>query len=293
MTLLGIYNVKKLVVVTGLSGSGKSSTLNILEDQGLFAVDNIPAALLPQLLELLGTHDSAVVNGVVVVVDVRGKDLDRFVTISREIRARVEDFSVVFLDATDKVLVQRFNTTRRSHPLGDGVTILEGIKRERDLLASIRQEADIIVDTSNLDIRSFRPALLKALGSPDPQLTVLFSSFGFKHGIPNDSDYVMDVRFLPNPYYVPSLRDLTGTDEPVKQYVKEQFPDWEAFLDKTVDFFEFLLPQYGRVGKSSMHIAIGCTGGRHRSVAMVEWLESIFEEQGYRVTYSHRDIDKH
>ncbi|PIE54933.1 MAG: RNase adapter RapZ [Dethiosulfovibrio peptidovorans] len=289
---MSMYPVDKLVVVTGLSGSGKSSTLNLLEDQGLFAVDNIPAALLPQLLNLLKGHESAVANGVVAVMDIRSRDLRKFPSVVRALRNEMNFCRVLFLDSTDEVLVQRFKTTRRSHPLGDHLPIMEGIRQERELLAPIRDEADVIIDTSKLDLRSLRAELLRSLGEPQPHMTVILSSFGFKHGIPSDSDYVLDVRFLPNPYYVQNLRQKDGRDNPVKKYIQEQCSDLDEILNQTGEYLTFLLPRYARLGKNSVHIAVGCTGGRHRSVAVVEWLTRRLRGEGFVVSPCHRDVGK-
>lgn len=285
------YKVKKLIVVTGMSGSGKSSVLNILEDQGLFAVDNIPVALLPQLLGLLGSHESAVVNGVVVVVDVRSRDLlSGFVTIASKLRKDMEDFSIVFLDASDDTLVQRFNLTKRSHPLGDHLSILEGIKKERSLLDPIKELADQVIDSSGLDLKTFKEKVFRVVGTSNSHLSIILSSFGFKHGIPHDSDYVIDVRFLPNPYYIPSLKNKTGEDKEVQDYIINKFGDIELFVDKMVDFFNFIIPNYKKVGKGNVHITIGCTGGRHRSVAVVEWMKGRLDIRGASVVSRHRDI---
>ncbi len=288
---MGGYKVKKLVVVTGMSGSGKSSVLNILEDQGLFAVDNIPVALLPQLLSLLESHEAAVANGVVAVVDVRSRELlSGLVAIASKLRSDVKDFSIVFLDASDDTLVQRFNLTKRSHPLGDHLSILEGIKLERSLLDPIRELADQVIDTTGLDIKTFKEKVFMGIGSCNSPLSVILSSFGFKHGIPHDSDYVIDVRFLPNPYYVMSLKNKTGEDIEVQEYIKDRFENIDLFLDRMLDFFRFVIPHYKRVGKGNVHITVGCTGGRHRSVAVVEWLKSRLDVEGASVVVRHRDI---
>ncbi len=289
---MGSYGVKKLVIVTGMSGSGKSSILNMLEDQGLFAVDNIPAALLPQLLQLLETHESAVANGVVAVVDVRSRDLlNGFVSVTNRLREDMDDLSIVFLDASDDTLIQRFNITRRSHPLGDHLSISEGISAERELLEPIREIADRVIDTTGLTMQSFRSRILDQIGASRPELTVIISSFGFKHGIPHDSDYVLDVRFLPNPYYTPSLKGKTGLDREVQDYIKTHFLDLDLFLDVSQSFFQFLIPRYVRVGKGNIHVAIGCTGGRHRSVAVAEWLTARLSQITPFVISRHRDIE--
>lgn len=289
---MGTYRVKKLIIVTGMSGSGKSSVIHTLEDQGLFAVDNIPAALLPQLLQLLETHEFAVTNGVVAVVDVRSRDLLRdFVSVTNPLREEMDDLSIVFLDASDETLIQRFNTTRRSHPLGDHLSVSEGIRMERELLSPIREKADKVIDTTGLTIQSFRSTILDRIGASKPDLTVIISSFGFKHGIPQDSDYVLDVRFLPNPYYTPLLKGKTGLDKEVQDYIKFHFPDLDRFLEVTQNFFEYLIPRYVRVGKGNIHIAIGCTGGRHRSVAVAEWIKLKLSKNSSSVITLHRDIE--
>lgn len=290
---MGTYSVKRLVIVTGMSGSGKTSMLNLLEDQGLFAIDNIPINLLPQLLDLLGGHEAAILNGVVAVVDVRSDHfLHNFVSITEKLRNELDDFSIVYLDASDDVLIRRFSTTRRRHPLGDTMSVIEGIRKERELLKPVQKRADSIIDTSRLKISDFRPEILRQLGDTRPAPLIFCSSFGFKHGIPHDSDYVIDVRFLPNPYYVPELRNCTGKDKEVKNYIKENFKDLDEFMTHLFRLFSYVISKYFIVGKNPIQIAIGCTGGHHRSVFIVECLADKLRKNNIPCHINHRDIDK-
>ncbi|MDL2298964.1 RNase adapter RapZ [Synergistaceae bacterium OttesenSCG-928-D05] len=284
--------IKRCVIITGMSGAGKSSALNIFEDQGFYAIDNLPPSLLPQLLDVLEGHQSAVSNGVAAVVDVRGeellKDLDQVIV---KLRERVQLLEVVFVEASDGSLVRRFETTRRRHPLGGESTILGSIASERKLVSLLKKEADVVIDTSDLNVSEFRTRLLSVMGVSTEGPTIFFSSFGFKHGIPQDSDYVLDVRFLPNPNYVEELHALSGKDEDIQNYLRD-FKELDQFLSLTKPLLEFILSVYGNTGKNQFHVAVGCTGGRHRSVAIAEILVEHFRKEGHKVLVYHRDIDK-
>jgi UPF0042 nucleotide-binding protein len=288
----GTNRIKRCVIITGMSGGGKSSALNVLEDQGFYAIDNLPPTLLPQLLDVLADHQSAIANGVAAVVDVRGEellnDLENVVALLKE---KVGKLEVLFVDATDETLVRRFETTRRRHPLAVNTTILGGIALERELLKAIKMSADIVIDTSGLKTPEFRAKLLNIMGMSSEQLSVMFSSFGFKYGIPQDSDYVLDVRFLPNPNYVEELHLLSGKDREVQKYL-QAFNNLDEFLTKARGLLEFVVSVYSNTGKKHLHIAVGCTGGRHRSVAVTEMLASYLQKSGNRVIVNHRDIDK-
>ena len=284
--------IKRCVIITGMSGGGKSSALNVFEDQGFYVIDNLPPTLLPQLLEVLVNHQSALNNGVAAVVDVRGEellnDLERVVS---KLIEKVEKIEILFVDATDETLVRRYETTRRRHPLSENTTILGSLALERKLLGSIRKSADIVIDTSGLKANEFRSKLLEVMGMTSDKTSVILSSFGFKYGIPQDSDYVLDVRFLPNPNYVDELHSLSGKDYEVQKYLRS-FENLDTFIGKAENLLDFVSSVYSSTGKKQIHIAIGCTGGRHRSVAISEILAIHLKKIGNNVIVDHRDIDK-
>lgn len=275
-----------------MSGGGKSSALNVFEDQGFYVIDNLPPALLPQLLDVLASHQAATSCGVAAVVDVRSQDLlSDLDNAAARVREKVEKLDILFVDACDECLVKRFETTRRRHPLAADTSILGGIARERDMLKSIHDSADIVIDTSGLKPPDFKKRLLDMLGVASEKLTVILSSFGFKYGIPQDSDYVLDVRFLPNPNYVEELHCLTGKDEKIKKYL-EGFKELGEFTSRARAMLEFVASVYSATGKKQLHIAVGCTGGHHRSVAVTEMLAAYLQKSGSSVITAHRDIDK-
>lgn len=284
-------DVSRCIIITGLSGGGKSTTLHILEDQGLFAIDNIPPTLLPQLLDVLRSHRAALDHGVAAVVDVRGGELlHDLVEVMGRLRHQLFHAQLVFLDADDAELLRRFETTRRRHPL-DNLPLLEGVARERELLAPVREIADVVVDTSGLSLPAFREKLLASVGGFQENPAVVFTSFGFKHGTPKDCDFLFDARFLLNPYYHRDLQPLSGLDAPVQQFL-EALAETRLFLQHLTDLLDDVVPLYSNSGKMQLHVAVGCTGGRHRSVALVEWLARHVREQGYPCTVRHRDIDR-
>ena len=266
----------KFAVVTGLSGAGKSAAVHALEDLGYLCVDNLPTVMIPALADLtLGegtTHDA-----VAVVVDARDRSfLDRFPGVLESLRARRDlDTRLIFLEASDAALLRRFSETRRPHPLAPTGSVIEGILAERARLRRIKKMADKVLDTSDLTVHELRREFSEIFEADGEQrrLTVTLLSFGFKHGVPGESDLVVDVRFLPNPYFVTALRGLTGKDEAVRDYVAAADATG-PFLDKTTDLLTFLIPKYTTEGKSYLTIGIGCTGGRHRSVAIVEALKT-------------------
>lgn len=284
--------VQKCIIITGLSGAGKTTALNILEDQGFYAIDNLPPSLLPQLLDVLAPNSAAVRSGVAVVIDVRGEALlaDLFSTIDL-LKQTLSQVKLVFLEASDNWLVRRYETTRRRHPMAGGLTLLEGVEKERTSLEQIRSRSDLILDTSSLLPGDLRAQLLINLEMVNDPLSVIISSFGFKYGIPKDCDFMFDVRFLPNPNYIPELHNLSGKDPDVQNYL-EKFPERRVFLDRLVSLLELVLMQYENTVKKQVHIAIGCTGGRHRSVAIAEQLALYLGKAGYRLVVHHRDIDK-
>jgi UPF0042 nucleotide-binding protein len=283
----------RLIVITGLSGAGKTQAIRALEDLGFFCVDNLPITLLPTFadLTLRATHEFP---RAAVVIDAReGSLLDDFPAAWEKIRAQPElNPALIFLEASDAALVRRFSETRRPHPLAPGRSVAEGIEAERARLEPLRTLADSIIDTSDMTVHELRRAFLSdARGHAvrhGPVVTLL--SFGFKHGLPIDADLVFDVRFLPNPHFVPTLRPKSGRDKPVIAYL-DQFPETAVFLEKTADLLRFLLPRYASEGKSYVTVAIGCTGGRHRSVAMAEALgERLADVAGIRLRVRHRDM---
>ena len=283
----------RFVVLTGLSGSGKSQAIRALEDLGYFCVDNLPVMLLPMLAELTLRAGSEIARAAV-VVDVReGRLLDEFPGIYAKLkRIRGLNPVLIFLEAAEPALVRRFSETRRPHPLAPDRSALEGIREERQAMRSIRDLADHIVDTSEMTVHELREAFTGVASgrAPGSQLVVTVLSFGFKHGIPVDSDLLFDVRFLPNPHFVPDLRPHTGRDAKVVEFL-DRSPATHEFLEHTLNLLKFLVPQYVREGKSYLTVGIGCTGGRHRSVAIAEALKrGLSGIPGVRVRVKHRDI---
>jgi UPF0042 nucleotide-binding protein len=279
---------KELVIVTGISGAGKASALKAFEDLGFHAVDNLPLELLPDFAALV--EKSAEVQDAAIVVDVReGATLDRLPDILKQVK-RLLHTRVVFLDAQDAVLVQRYSETRRPHPLGRKETVARSIVEERQLLDPIRNVADTLIDTSNFNVHELRAHIQARFGHEDEtnQLLVSCLSFGFKNGVPLDADMVFDVRFLPNPHYVPEFNKLTGLDPEVAAYVRK-FPQTGEFLSRVTDLLLYLLPHYVEEGKSYLTVAFGCTGGQHRSVMMVEDVAAKLKSAGYHVKTLHRD----
>lgn len=283
----------ELVIVTGMSGAGKTEAVRSLEDIGFFCVDNLPPNLISRFLELLAQADPPP-KRIALVMDIRGGHFfDSFFESLQYLKDDGFDYEILFLDASDETLVRRFKETRRRHPLSTVGEITEGIMKERARLQDIRGQASKIIDTSELTPPQLKEQIrdLFAHGKSGT-LVITVMSFGFKYGLPLDADTVFDVRFLPNPYYDITLRSKTGEDEVVAEYVMRT-PAATAFQRKLSDLLLFLLPWYVAEGKSHFVVAIGCTGGRHRSVALAENLCSTIEEQGYKVTVKHRDKDRH
>lgn len=283
----------KFVVLTGLAGSGKSQAIRALEDLGYFCVDNLPIELLPMLADLTlraGTE----ISRAAVVVDIReGRMLDEFPRAYKRLQQKTRLSPVlIFLEADERALVRRFSETRRPHPLAPDRSAIEGIREEKKAMRKIRRMADHVVDTTEMTVHELRQAFtgVAAGNVPGGQLVVTILSFGFKHGIPVDSDLLFDVRFLPNPHFVPRLRPHTGRDKGVVDYIRKSEATSE-FLTHTLNLLQFLIPQYVREGKSYLTVGIGCTGGRHRSVAIAEALrKGLSGIQGVRVRVRHRDI---
>ncbi len=279
----------ELVVITGLSGSGKGSVLKALEDLGFYSVDNLPVELIPTFAELIGENPG--IQAAALVVDIReGRGLKRFPKVFAGIRRSV-DAKLVFMEADDAAIVRRFSETRRPHPLGVGRTIARSIRSERAQLAPIREMADLIINTSKFTVHELREFVGERFrGHRDAaNIMVYVTSFGFRNGVPPDSDLVFDVRFLPNPNYIPRFKNLTGRNPGVARYIRS-FPQTVEFVQRISDLLIYLLPHYIREGKSYLTIAFGCTGGQHRSVMMAEQIHKNLLEAGFHAKVNHRDI---
>lgn len=282
-----------LVLVTGLSGAGKSQAVHVLEDQGFFCVDNLPPALLPRFVELI-LHAQHKVPRAAVVVDVRsGEFFDALHESLQYLEGLGLPYRILFLDASDEVLVRRFKETRRKHPLSGSGSVLDGIREERRRLEPLRERAHRILDTSDMTTAQLRDELRLAFGQEGlgRGLAVTVVSFGYKHGVPLDADLVFDTRFLPNPHYVEALRPRSGMDPEVRSYVLDSSRG-QAFWKRFVDLLLFLLPEFEQEGKTDVTVAVGCTGGKHRSVAVAEELVRLLRERGYQVRVRHRDLQR-
>ena len=282
--------MSEFVVITGLSGAGRSQAADHLEDMGWFVIDNVPAALIPKLAELLADPGSTHERAALVVRT--GDYEDEIRPALDALRATAQRVRILFLDAATDVLVRRYENTRRRHPVG-GVSLEESIELERQQLEPLKAEADVVVDTSDLNVHQLRAWIVElfAADSADAGLQVSVVSFGYKHGVPIDVDMVFDGRFLPNPHWVEDLRPLTGRDDPVRDYVLGQ-PEARQFLTRLDNLFELLVPAFVREGKSYLRIAVGCTGGRHRSVVIAEELARCLRDHGLDPTVLHRDVDR-
>ncbi|MGB6687208.1 MAG: RNase adapter RapZ [Terracidiphilus sp.] len=282
---------KELVIVTGISGSGKASALRAFEDLGFHCVDNLPLELLPDFAQIV--RKSSEIESAAIVVDIReGQTLDRFPDILKQVK-KLLPTHVVFLDAQDAVLVRRFSETRRPHPLRRSQTVSRSIVEERQLLDPVRNVADTLIDTSIFNVHELRAHIQARYGDGEQsnRLLVTCLSFGFKNGVPLDADMVFDVRFLPNPHFVPRFRKLTGLDPKVARYVRG-FAQTEEFLGRVTELMLYLLPHYVQEGKSYVTVAFGCTGGQHRSVMMAEEMGKRLKRAGYLVKSVHRDIPR-
>lgn len=284
--------MSEFVIVAGMSGAGRSHAAAVFEDLSWFVIDNMPAALISKVSELVARPGSET-ERVVLVIGRGGSDyIDELVPELDALRASGARVRVLFLDASDEVLIQRYEGTRRRHPLaGDGLA--GDIRREREIIAGLKDQADVVIDTSDLNVHQLRAKIIDLFESADLDLVMTTSvvSFGYKYGIPRDVDLIFDVRFLPNPHWIPELRPHTGLQKAVRNYVLSQ-PDTDLFLDKLDDLFSFLLPAYEREGKSYLNVAIGCTGGKHRSVVVAEELAKRFKKKGFDPRVSHRDISR-
>jgi len=280
-----------LVVITGLSGSGKGSVLKALEDLGFYSVDNLPVDLIPKFAEL--THDNPSIHAAALVVDVReGEGLKRFPKVFSSIRKSV-NAKLIFLEADNEAIVRRFSETRRPHPLGTNKSITRSILSERAQLAPIRAMADLTINTSKFTVHELREFIGERFGSQRDQSRIMIyvTSFGYRNGVPPDSDLVFDVRFLPNPNYIPRFKNLTGRNPSVARYI-QSFPQTVEFVQRISDLLIYLLPHYIQEGKSYLTIAFGCTGGQHRSVMMAEQIRNYLAQAGFKAKVNHRDIAK-
>lgn len=285
-------NEVDLVIITGMSGAGKTVAIHSFEDLGFFCVDNLPPTLLPKFLELM-KESSNKMNKVALVMDLRGREF--FDSLIKALDELMDcpwvTPHILFLEANDAVLVRRYKETRRTHPLAQNGLPLDGIRQERELLAELKGKAQIIYNTSAMQPKELREKIISDFSvNKKASFTLNMMSFGFKHGIPIDADLVFDVRFLPNPHYIDHLRPKTGLDDEVYNYVLK-WSETKKFLEKITDLLAFMLPHYKREGKRQLVIAIGCTGGQHRSVALSEYLNQYFKED-YQTRISHRDIKK-
>ena len=278
----------ELVIITGMSGSGKASVLKAFEDLGYYCVDNLPVQLIPQFAEL--ATQSSEIRLTALVVDVReGARLDTLPGILKSVRKMIPT-KMVFLEASDAVLLRRFSETRRPHPLGADSSVKSALKTERKHLSAIRRLSDLVIDTSKFNVHELRDHIKERFHerSAEKSILVSFVSFGFREGVPEDADLVFDVRFLPNPHFIPEFRPLTGRDARVAKYIRS-FPQTREFLARISDLLVYLLPHYIHEGKSYLTIAVGCTGGQHRSVMIAEDLGKSLRHSGYRVKIVHRD----
>jgi UPF0042 nucleotide-binding protein len=288
-------SIDDFVVITGFSGAGKSQAMACFEDAGYFCVDNLPPEMIASLAELFA-HDGSKVERAAVVCDVRGGIyFEGIAEVLDELDVRGTPHRLLFLEASEDVLLDRYKETRRRHPLAEGGHVSSAIEQERELLEPLKERADVAIDTSDLSASRLRKVVADKMLPHDGKLgklAVTFMTYGFKHGTPRDADLLFDVRFLPNPHYEDRLRDLTGLDDPVREYV-ENSDGLGDFYDRLIPLLDYLLPSYVREGKAHLTVGIGCTGGRHRSVVIAEHLAEVYADRdGYLVDVVHRDVDK-
>ena len=279
-----------LVIISGLSGSGKSTVVNVLEDLGYYCVDNIPPTLLPTFIELCENSDKGI-NKVALVIDIRERvSFDSAPGVIKEFKDKGYPVDMIFLESSDETLLKRYKETRRKHPLTEDGDILSGISKEKEMLKELKELSNYKIDTSELNVHELSDIIKNKFDKPNSQNTILnIISFGFKHGIPSDADMIFDARFLPNPHFIEGLKDLNGTDQEVIDYIMNK-EESTIFIGKMIEFLDYLIPNYEREGKSYLTIAIGCTGGKHRSVAIADNLAQHYEHMS-PVT-RHRDITK-
>ncbi|HEX4002050.1 MAG TPA: RNase adapter RapZ [Candidatus Acidoferrales bacterium] len=283
--------MRQLVLVTGLSGSGKGSVLKTFEDLGFYCVDNLPVALIPTFTELYEEGRGEIERAALLVDAREGDEIEKLPAIYKRLRSD-HPITLLFLEANDDALMRRFSETRRPHPLSHGQTVAQGIRSERRRMDSIRRIADVIIDTTKFNVHELRDLIIERFQKTGSRpLLVSVVSFGFRYGIPADADLVFDVRFLPNPHFVPRLRPFTGKDRRVARYIRS-FPQTDEFLHRIESLLEYLIPHYIQEGKSYLTIALGCTGGRHRSVTLAEVIRRSLRHDGYTTKVVHRDLDK-
>ncbi len=286
-----LHRAAHLVIITGMSGSGKASTLKAFEDLGFYCVDNLPIRLIPGFAGLV--KQSGEIERAALVTDIReGEQLRKLPAMIRSLKKQLHT-TVIFLEAADDSLLRRFSETRRPHPLGKDSTVKSALSRERRMLQPIRALADLVVDTTRFTVHELRSHITQKFtaGSTDKNILVSILSFGYRAGVPNDADLVFDVRFLPNPHFVPEFRPLTGRHPQVAKYIRS-FPQTQEFVDRISDLLIYLIPHYVREGKSYLTIGFGCTGGQHRSVMIAEEVKKRLAKPGYRVKVTHRDAPK-
>lgn len=283
----------RFVIITGISGAGKSHTIKYMEDIGFFCVDNLPPELIPKFAEIC-MRSADKMDKIALVIDIRGGELlTDLIPALEEVKSIGMSYEILFLESSDQVLIKRYKESRRAHPLAPEGRLLRGIKEERRILEKIKSHANYIIDTSNLTPKLLKEQITQIFveGRKFDGLTISVNSFGFKYGLPLDCDLVFDVRFLPNPYYIDSLRKLTGKNEAVREYVLK-YKESQVFLEKLNDMLEFLIPNYIKEGKTQLVVGIGCTGGKHRSVTIAESIYNSLSSKQHRVIVDHRDIDK-
>lgn len=282
----------RIIIVTGMSGSGKTQACRYLEDLGYFCVDNLPPVFIPKFVELC-THAMGHFNKMVFVVDTRSREFfDDLVQVLDDMDKENQDYEMLFMDASDDVIIRRYKETRRRHPMAPATRISDGVFKERTRLESVRAKATYIIDTSNLSKVELREKIQRIFGNSDGEImNIAVLSFGFKYGMPLDADMVLDVRFLPNPFYIPELRHKSGSVPEVAAYIEEK-PITQEYLKRLDAFIDFLVPQYVREGKSQLVIAIGCTGGMHRSVFIAKHVYDLLAKKSYAVNLEHRDLMK-
>lgn len=286
------FERSRIIIVTGLSGSGKTQACRYLEDLGYFCVDNLPPVFIPKFMELC-SHASHRVSRIVFVVDTRSREFfDNLLQVLEEMDKADREYEMLFMDASDDVIIRRYKETRRSHPMAPASRISEGVAKERARLAAVRKKATYVIDTSNFTNANLRDKIIQIFGKHDGvEMSISVLSFGFKFGMPLDADMVLDVRFLPNPFYIDSLRHKSGAVPEVAAYIEEK-PATQEFLKRVDSLLEFLVPQYIKEGKSQLVIAIGCTGGMHRSVYVAGHIFSLLVKKGYNANLEHRDLMK-
>ncbi len=281
----------EFVVITGMSGAGKSQAMNVMEDMGYYCMDNLPPALLTKFAELTFKSNNEI-NKVAIVVDIRGgRFFESLFTSLDELKAMGIGYKILFLDSSDDTLIKRYKELRRPHPLKPDGNLVEGIKEEREMLNQIKGRSDYIIDTTKFNLGMLKEEMMKIFlqGEESSKLSISVTSFGFKHGVLLDGDLIFDVRFINNPYYVPELKEFTGLEKNVKDYVFS-WPQTQTFISKAMDLIEFLIPHYISEGKTQLVIGIGCTGGKHRSVAIAEEIGILLKGKDHRAIVTHRDL---